>query len=57
MTRLCDPAWRVALLPPWYDVDTLQDWLTLQGHVAAMRRAGIDPGLPRTQTLLERFSI
>ena len=57
VARLCDPAWRVALLPPWYDVDTLQDWLTLQGHVTAMRRAGIDPGLPRTQTLLERFSI
>ena len=57
VARLSDPAWRVALLPPWYDVDTLQDWLTLQGHVAALRRAGIDPGLPRTRELLERFSI
>lgn len=42
---------RLALLPPWYDVDTLEDWRMLQGHLAAMRRAGIDPGLPRTSKL------
>jgi rSAM/selenodomain-associated transferase 1 len=44
---------RLALLPPWYDVDTLDDWRMLQGHVAALRGAGQDPGLPRTERLLE----
>jgi rSAM/selenodomain-associated transferase 1 len=43
---------RLALLPPWYDVDTLEDWRMLQGHVAALRRAGLDPGVPRTERLL-----
>ncbi len=43
---------RLALLPPWYDVDTLDDWKMLVGHVAAMRRAGLDPGVPHTEQLL-----
>jgi uncharacterized protein len=42
---------RLALLPPWYDVDTLQDWWLLRGHLAALRRAGLDPGVPRTERL------
>lgn len=45
------PEWRLALLPPWYDVDTLDDWRMLQGHLAALQRAGIDPELPRTLAL------
>ena len=40
---------KIALLPPWYDVDTLEDWRMLQGHIAALRRAGRDPGAPRTE--------
>jgi len=44
---------RLALLPPWYDVDTLADWQMLRGHVAAMLSAGIDPRLPRTLALLQ----
>ena len=51
LSKLADPAWRLALLPPWYDVDTLADWRLLQGHMRAMRRAGIDPGLPRTEAI------
>lgn len=42
----------LALLPPWYDVDTLEDWWMLQGHVAALRRAGLDPEAPHTERLL-----
>ncbi len=42
----------LTLLPPWYDVDSLEDWQMLRGHVAALRRAGIDPGVPRTEKLL-----
>src|SRR5262249_55897042 len=49
---LADPAWRVALLPPWYDVDTLDDWRMLRGHLAALRRAGGDADLPHTLALL-----
>lgn len=56
ISRLVNPSrtshpWRLALLPPWYDVDTLADWRFLQGHVAAMRRAGLDPGIPHTERL------
>ncbi len=53
VARLRDPARRLALLPPWYDVDTPADWALLRGHVAALRRAGIDPGIPHTEALLE----
>jgi uncharacterized protein len=49
---LADPAWRVALLPPWYDVDTLDDWQVLRGHLAALRRAGGAADLPHTLALL-----
>jgi len=43
---------RLALLPPWYDVDSLRDWEMLRGHVAAMRRAGLDPQSPHVERLL-----
>jgi rSAM/selenodomain-associated transferase 1 len=49
--RLTDAAWRLALLPPWYDVDTLDDWHMLCGHLAAQRRAGLDPDVPHTEAL------
>ena len=51
-TRLDDAAGRLAVLPPWYDVDTLDDWRALHGHVAALRRAGLEPGVPHTEALL-----
>jgi rSAM/selenodomain-associated transferase 1 len=43
---------RLALLPPWYDVDTVDDWAFLRGHILAMRRAGMDPGVPRIERLI-----
>jgi rSAM/selenodomain-associated transferase 1 len=46
-----DAGCRLALLPPWYDVDTLSDWHALQGHIAAMRRANLEPGVPCTEFL------
>jgi glycosyltransferase A (GT-A) superfamily protein (DUF2064 family) len=42
---------RLALLPPWYDVDTLADWWALRGHLAALRRAGLDADVPHTLAL------
>jgi uncharacterized protein len=44
---------RLALLPPWYDVDTVEDWAMLRGHVRALRKAGVDPGVPRVEKLFE----
>ncbi len=55
VARLTGSAWRLAVLPPWYDVDTLDDWRMLQGHVAALRRAGVDPGVPHTEALLRNL--
>jgi rSAM/selenodomain-associated transferase 1 len=53
VTRLKSAKLSAALLPPWYDVDTLDDWRMLRGHVAAQRYAGLDPGVPHTERLLE----
>jgi len=43
---------RLAVLPPWYDVDALPECVMLRGHVAAIRRAGIEPGIPATEQLI-----
>jgi len=51
---LADAGCRLALLPPWYDVDTLDAWSALRGHLAAMRRAGIDPQVPFTEAIARR---
>src|SRR5205807_4997142 len=51
LARLPADGWRLALLPPWYDVDTLDDWHMLAGYLAALRRAGLNPGVPRTEAL------
>jgi rSAM/selenodomain-associated transferase 1 len=51
--RLVGSSWRLAVLPPWYDVDTLGDWWALRGHLAALRAAGLDPGVPRTEELTD----
>lgn len=53
IAALADPHWRVRLLPPWYDVDTPADWQLLTGHLAALRRAGLDPLAPRTAGLVQ----
>jgi rSAM/selenodomain-associated transferase 1 len=55
VAALSDPQWRVSLLPPWYDVDTPDAWEMLRGHVAALRRCGIDPHLPHTEALMARY--
>jgi rSAM/selenodomain-associated transferase 1 len=52
IAQLNDPQRRLSLLPPWYDVDTPESWTMLRGHVAALRRAGVDPGVPLTEALL-----
>jgi rSAM/selenodomain-associated transferase 1 len=56
IAALTEPRWRLALLPPWYDVDTSEDWELLRGHLAGLRRAGIDPAAPHTEALLRERS-
>ena len=51
--RLQGASARLALLPPWYDVDTADDWAMLCGHVRALRLAGVDPGVPRVEMLMQ----
>ncbi len=50
MVRL-DADARFALLPPWYDVDTLDDLRMLRGHLDALARVGMDPACPRTKRM------
>lgn len=52
VARLHGTPARLALLPPWYDMDTDADWALLRGHVLAMRRTGVDPGVPHVERLL-----
>jgi rSAM/selenodomain-associated transferase 1 len=52
VNRVASDGGRLAVLPPWYDVDTLNDWQMLRGHVAGLRRAGQNPGVPDTERLL-----
>jgi rSAM/selenodomain-associated transferase 1 len=54
VARVRQSALRLAMLPPWYDVDTLDDWHMLRGHLLAMRCAGIDPELPHLEALLDQ---
>lgn len=44
----------IATLPPWYDVDTIQDWHMLQGHAAALRQSGRNPGIPHVEKMMSR---
>jgi rSAM/selenodomain-associated transferase 1 len=55
IARLSDPQWRVSLLPPWYDVDTPDAWAMLCGHIAALRRCGLDPLVPHTESLMRQI--
>lgn len=50
-----DSSWKLALLPPWYDVDTLDDWKMLVGHLAAARRAGDEGQFRYLERLLENW--
>jgi rSAM/selenodomain-associated transferase 1 len=54
VARLGDTKLRLSVLPPWYDVDTPEGWDMLRGHVAALHRAGHDPGVPHTEALLRK---
>jgi glycosyltransferase A (GT-A) superfamily protein (DUF2064 family) len=54
--RLDGTGLSVAVLPPWYVVATSASVVMLRGHLRAMRRAGMDLLLPRTEAWLESAS-
>jgi rSAM/selenodomain-associated transferase 1 len=54
LDRLRGSGRSLAVLPPWYDVDTPDDWRLLGAHVRAMRLSGMDPALRRVEALLPR---
>lgn len=54
LDRLRGTGRSLAVLPPWYDIDTPDDWRLLGAHIRAMRLSGMDPALPRTEVLLPR---
>jgi len=51
--RLDGTGLSVAVLPPWYSIDTRASVRMLRGHLQAMRRAGMDPMLARTEAWLQ----
>ena len=42
----------LGLLPPWYDVDSVEDVVTLAGHLAALEQSGTADFLTSTQQCL-----
>ncbi len=51
MDRLAETALSLAVLPPWYVVETPDQIRMLAGHLRALRRSGYDPMLPRLERL------
>ncbi len=46
----------LGLLPPWYDIDSFDDLVSLRGHMNALECAGKTQEIPRrTRTLVERI--
>jgi rSAM/selenodomain-associated transferase 1 len=51
VARVTECGARLAVLPPWYDVDTPQDWQFLVGHLQALERANS----PSVESALSRW--
>lgn len=51
MDRLAETGLSLAVLPPWYLVETPDALRMLAGHLRALRRSGFDPRLPRLERL------
>jgi uncharacterized protein len=53
LDRLADTGLSLAVLPPWYVVETPDQFRMLAGHLRALRRAGFDPRVPRLERLIQ----
>jgi hypothetical protein len=45
----------LALVPPWYDIDDVNDLWTLAGHIRAMTRSGQTHPCPLTAAVLQKL--
>lgn len=48
IARIASASWTLGLLPPWYDVDTIEDVEMLRGHLRASDYAASPCPAPRT---------
>lgn len=53
--RIASSDLSLALLPPWYDIDDVDDLWMLAGHIRAMTRSGQTHPCPVTSAVLERL--
>lgn len=53
--RAAEHSVRLAELPPWYDIDTLQDLQMLSGHLWLSQAAGGNVRSPKTALVVERI--
>ncbi len=54
--HIADIGASLALLPPWYDVDTVDDVHMLRGHLTAMRHTDPSTALGKTERLLDLYT-
>ena len=55
VARITKSGAKLALLTPWYDVDTADDLELLRGHLQAMHAANIPIAVPCTESCLENL--
>ncbi len=55
--RILELNWTLALLPPWYDVDTPEEWQMLLGHLEAHDATGQPLQVPHLQTLIRELNL
>ena len=53
--RITDAGLSLALLPPWYDIDDVDDLRMLAGHLRAMTRSGQTHPCPVTAVVLQKL--
>jgi rSAM/selenodomain-associated transferase 1 len=53
--RITDAGLSLSLLPPWYDVDDVDDLWMLAGHIRAMTRSGQTHPCPMTAAVLQKL--
>ena len=55
--RISEMGLSLALLPPWYDIDNLDDLWMLAGHIRAMTQSGQTHPCPVTATVLHKLRL
>jgi rSAM/selenodomain-associated transferase 1 len=55
--RIAEADLSLTLLPPWYDIEDLDDLWMLAGHIRAMTRSGITHPCPVTASVLHKLRL